>query len=365
MGLNVLALAPVFASTEWTTSAPDTAKAEYPWSRLSYAPKDPELLYAFVRSVATHYRGRVSHYEFINEPYWIPSGNLNKSAGYTVMSYIELLKGAYAAFKAADPACVVLGGLAIQAEMPVGDEFILQGGLNYVDVLNLHPYPGVSKPESFIPHMERIRKAMDTVGIVRPIWATETGYFCVEDEPWTPFTSTGETTASGSMHDERQTADYVIRHALVLLAHGVEKVFYHEGIEAEVNNGTAIQGNAFWAASGAPQKLYVAMSALTNLLGPAPRFAAKWTVPEPADKAVYGYAFQCGDRALLAAWAPDADGVSRTWRLSAPEGAELYDTVGNGIEAGQAVLGESVVYVVSRTLKAEDLARACTLVEGR
>src|SRR5690606_36959422 len=113
-------------------------------------------LFDFVGDAAARYRPDVQYWEFLNEPLWVPDFCLPRKGGYTVKDYIALLKGASAAIHRANPRAKVVGGLSIQSEMPFGDEFIKAGGLDYVDILNLHPYAGKRIPETFIPDLVRI-----------------------------------------------------------------------------------------------------------------------------------------------------------------------------------------------------------------
>ncbi|MBS0632669.1 MAG: carbohydrate binding domain-containing protein, partial [Verrucomicrobia bacterium] len=169
-GLNLLSLLPSNPSTNWASEAPDTVPGQL-WYRLAYAPKDPKLLNAFIAQAAARYKGTVSYWEFLNEPLWVPDFCLPQKGGYTVPTYLALLKGAANAIRSANPQAKIIGGLAIQSEMPMGDEFIKAGGLDYVDILNIHPYPGTRTPESFIPDLERINRVMQEHGTRKPIWA--------------------------------------------------------------------------------------------------------------------------------------------------------------------------------------------------
>lgn len=345
-------------SARWASTAPASV-SDSMWYRLAYAPADPELLYRFLGSAVERYRSACTHWEFLNEPLWVPDFCLPKKGGYTVPDYVKLLEGAYRAIKAADPESVVIGGIANEPDATLAEEFIAAGGLQYCDILNLHPYGRMMAPEAFIKNLERIQRAMDASGKAMPIWATETAYYGVDDKPWTPWEAPPDHFSAGLLlADEREAADYIVRHALILLAHGVEKIFYHEPIEGPVNNNAWDIENTFLTPDGVPKKSYAVLSALANRLGPAPRYAGRLDTAEK-DR-VYGFAFHCGGRAVLAAWAASAEGETKTAMLVVPEAARAYDILGNPLRAEQVVLSTSPVYLESDSLAPEALLAACT-----
>lgn len=123
---------------------------------------------------------------------------------------------------------------------------------------------------------------------------------------------------------------------------------------------------------GEPRKAYAAQAALANMLGPSPKFAGEMAKPAVVQgkrtDAVYAYAFQCGDRAVLVAWAPAPDSPPRAavnnseWALEFPAEAKAYNVVGTLLQEKRPALGESPVYITSTLLKARNLAQKCGLV---
>lgn len=349
-GLNLLPLLPPQPSARWASEAPLEGLPGVERSAYAPAPEYRDKLNAFISVTVSRYRNRVRYWEFLNEPLWVPWYCLPSGGGYTVDTYIELLKGASAAMKSAAPDCLVIGGLSIMANSPMGDEFIEKGGLEPVDIYNLHPYPEGDGPESFVPWMARIQAAMSARGGPKPIWATESSYWGTDDKPWTPWAppNPGHWAANRQQASEREASDYNIRQAVILLAHGVEKIFWHSGLEGEVNNGSRDLENPLLGPEAVPQKFLAAQAMLANCLGVAPRFAAplkKEVVIDGHDTGgVYGYAFDGPLGAVLIVWAP---------------GALNDGSVGAG---GVVPLGESPVYLVSTNLPGSDLAAAITLV---
>ncbi|HUS17376.1 MAG TPA: hypothetical protein VM536_20465 [Chloroflexia bacterium] len=110
---------------------------------------------AFVGAFAARYRGRVRYYSIWNEP------NLSAEWGARrpdPAAYTALLRQAYAAAKAADPACIVLmAGLAPTLEPPGSDQGLRDttylegvyaaGGSPYFDALAVHAYGFRSPPD--------------------------------------------------------------------------------------------------------------------------------------------------------------------------------------------------------------------------
>jgi hypothetical protein len=356
-GMNTLVVFPN-PSTNWASSAPESVEKSL-WYRLAYAPSEPELLNAFIGKAVDRYRKSCSHWEFLNEPLWVPNFCLPQNGGYKVADYIGLLAGAYGAIKAVNPEAKVIGGLAIEPQFPLGDEFIAGGGLKYCDIYNLHPYGGLTVPEEFIKDMERIHHAMDATGQRKPIWATETAYYGVDDKPWTPWVAPpGHFSAGLLLSSERTAADYIVRHAIIMLAYGTAKIFYHEPLDGAVNNGTLDIENTFLSPDAVPKKCYAAVSALANLLGPSPSYAGRFPADDE-DGGMYGYAFACDGHAVLAAWAPPQEGVQKVLAMAVPKECTAYDIMGNQTPSGNVTLSASPVYIVSSALPAEALIAGC------
>lgn len=367
-GMKQLCLLPPFPSSNWASSAPESLDRKgYPGIRLAmaYAPKDPRLLAAYIERCVRHFQGRVDVWDFLNEPiytnYSLPGPNKGApGAAYTVGDYVRLLKLAYAAMKRADPRCRVLGGIGSGPDH-LTREFAQAGGLDCCDILNLHTYPGAAAPESYIEPMAALGRLMDKHGKRKPIWFTEYSYYATDELPWRPFVHDSGWAAARLLDDERQCADYSVRFAVIMLGGGVEKVFYHSGSSGEVNQEPLECCLLKYA--GVPRKVYAAQAALAHFLGPSPHFAAR--LPQPVQDGrgvdgVYAYAFQCGDRALLAAWA-DTYAAGEGWSLTVPAGAELYDIVGRRVKAPALKLTSSPGYAVARGTSATRLAESCRL----
>ena len=142
----------------------------------------------FAGAVAAHFRGKIAAYELWNEPnaaaFFAPAPD---PAGF-----VDLLKAAYPAVKAADPAAIVVtGGLApiIDFSTVTMDavKFVramyAAGAQRFFDALGYHPYQYTMKfseggyhPNSPINQLAAIRQAMVANGDgAKKVWATEYG----------------------------------------------------------------------------------------------------------------------------------------------------------------------------------------------
>ena len=135
-GFKVMCVLPHPATPWCTTAAADLPRqgAGREFRRtLSHMPADVAKFGLYVRACVAHFRDRVKVWEILNEPGYLKPGQ-----------YAELLKVGYENAKAADPDCRVMGG---QGAGP-GNAYdwyrglFEQGGLRWMDIVNLHPYPG-------------------------------------------------------------------------------------------------------------------------------------------------------------------------------------------------------------------------------
>lgn len=166
-------------------------------------PRNPQDFANFMSALAAHFKGRVQAYEVWNEENFareVGPGNINPG------SYVELLKAAYPAIKAADPNAIVVSGaptptgvndpnVAIRDITYLQQMYQYQGGVvkNYFDALGAHNEPYWNPPDQtmatatnrayandpsfFFRQVEDYRNLMVQMGDGnKQIWETEIGY---------------------------------------------------------------------------------------------------------------------------------------------------------------------------------------------
>ncbi len=234
---------------EWASS--DTSYGNYR-GRGSFSPaKDLADWAEYCRRVAERYRGKVGHYEIWNEP----NNSGLQPRGYFFYAppekYLELLKAAYPAIKAADPAAQVLAPSGTGHFFPFLERIIELGGGDYFDILSIHTYCIPFPPEigyqfngekSYLHRVSRSREILARFGKLKPIWNTEIGYHGGLEAAWAGVPITQDQIASEALPgnwpnwskgwsfrplDPRRTACFMSRFILLSLAYGVEHCFIH------------------------------------------------------------------------------------------------------------------------------------------
>lgn len=200
----------VYNAPAWASSTTGSQQGNVPNNPADYA--------SFMRYLATRYKGRVGAYEIWNEPdlsyFWSPAPSAT--------AYTALLRAAYPAIKAADPAArVVFGGLSYNNA--TGYAFpaaaYAAGAKGYFDAMGVHTYGACNEtPEhiqtyadgsimegSFLRY-RNVRKTMLAQGDDKPIWITEFG--------WSTTTTVACNPAAGVYYagvSEATQADYLTR----------------------------------------------------------------------------------------------------------------------------------------------------------
>ena len=367
-GFKTIALLPPLPSTNWGSSAPGSVLPNL-WYRMAYMPTDTFKLMNFISNSIDHYKDKLKYWEFLNEPVWtsfcLPGSYYNlPGANYIPADYIGLLKKAYAAMKAADPSCIVVGGFSAEP-WRYTKEFILADGLKNIDILNIHNYGGFAPPESYIAEMDALLSQMDQYGERKPIWITEYSYYGVDSLPWTPWKAPeGHWGANLLLEDERQCADWTMRYNTIMFARGVDKIFYHQPAEGLINDALSNMEFAVLGEEGVPRKLYAAQAAMAKILGPEFIYAGPLENNMPPENSttnqVQGYSFQCNERAVLIAWVSEKE--KSIYQLKVPEEVEIFTITGTKISSSNDLrLSNSPVYIVSNSLSAKDLAKSCSL----
>ena len=345
-GAHVLPLLP-FPSSYWASRTPVTVTdAQDEGQGLASAaemPGDLDAMANYVRRTVEHYRDRLSVWEILNEPVYTQYA-LPRAKGYTVEDYVRFLTRASAAVHAADPKALVIGGLAGPPDL-LTKEFIAAGGLDLVDVLNLHAYPGATAPEALSDGMAELRAAMQAAGRDLPIWFTEGAYYGDDDPPRRPYDSWLKL-----LDSESECAVYQTKLNAILLAHGTQRIVYHSGTPGDVNDDD--DAGIFFEWNGAPRKMVASQSAMANIVGAGPiRGRGRLAAPE----GIYAYGLDSGDRTIVVAW--QSDEVEGDGPPIRAKGGRLFDLLGNPLDGRTARVTPTPAYVEFGAVASDDELR--------
>jgi hypothetical protein len=266
--------------------------------------------------VAGHYRGQVSAVEVWNEY----SGSFcdgpcrsDRPAYYTAM-----LKQAYTSLKAANPSLTVAGGAAVPIPLDYFDGLFRHGALDAMDAVVIHPYRKI--PEGVEEKIAGLRQMMQRYGAVKPIWATEFG-------------------DTADMHKDRNdVARYLVRMSTLLLAGGVERIYWYLLKDYQEFSGMGLlRSESDPAGRYVPAPAYAAYATLIKQLGGA-RFVRR----EASDPDLRIYLFSKGAGEILVAW---STGGAKTYDL--PGAFQQIDMMGNvRTSTRQARLDANPVYLI-------------------
>ena len=344
-GLSVLPLLPPFPSAEWNSEAPATMPTAGPGARIrqAWAPKDPQDLARYIGQAVDRYKDRIHVWEFLNEPlytdYALPMDTANRYPGknYAPGDYVKLLAIASEAMKSADPNCRVIGGLAGGPGQLTTNELIDAGMLEHLDILNVHMYPGLRRPETFVGEINGLLKRMEARGGRKPIWITEFSYYGTDVLPREPFTVSPNNWAEERLlASEKECAEFTARYFLLMLSRGVERIFIHSGASGSVNNENF--ECALFAQGGIPRKLLPVLAVMTDLLGSGPKPAGDKRLGESG----WAVAFETEKDAVVALWATEKMDA----KLPEIAGARWISAVGQELTEVPNALTTSPVYLV-------------------
>jgi hypothetical protein len=369
LGGSVEVLLP-FPSAAWSTTArPEVvskaARSDgYLRSRLplAYAPKNLDDFGRYAAEAVRHYRQAkprgVTHFQILNEPVYTNYA-LPRQFGYTVDDYVKLLGVAHDAIKQVDPRCQVVGGISAGLTSGYTREFVTKGGLNALDVFDLHIYDAARPAESYEEPFRELEALMKSHGGPRPVWVTEWGCYADDDPPTIPQSFGDATMNRCRWPSERAATEHIVKFAAVGFAHGLRKVFFHAGTAGRINGADA--GGVLFEYGGTPRTMYAGVAAFTRLLG----------VPDKClgivDRdGLHAYTFRTGGRTVAVAWSV---GEGRR-RLTVNLALRAHDMMGNRIVGPAVELSESPVYLVSDTAKPvvdalRALDRGGTSAQGR
>jgi hypothetical protein len=153
-----------------------------------------------VREVVEHYKDVVSHWEVWNEP------NLSWGAADDYTN--RILKPAYQAIKAADPAATVIGGTVVGGTEQLGywDAIGMAGGFDHLDVIGFHPYTGNNRSfeeNGLSTYVEALRGLFDRYQAGdKPLWNTESSFASCMACPGLQYSAADKLVRGRVLHDQ-------------------------------------------------------------------------------------------------------------------------------------------------------------------
>lgn len=239
----------------------------------------------FVRESVRRYHGYVKYWQLGNE------FDIFHRDG--PKSYVEAQRIGYAAAKAEDPRCVIVGGsiTELQVRREGWREALALGLARHCDVYDFHFYSDLKTTQDLLDYIHR---ACREYHAEKPIWVTET------------------TQAGMFDPDDRNQAEYVFKRYTHLLANGVSVIFWHALAWPYPFEADKTQATAMVDYSGFARPSLFAFAALTQDLAGA-RFVRRWDLGREA----HALEFSHRSRSLLALW---TEGSETAVRLRHPRG---------------------------------------------
>ncbi len=322
-GLAVLGM--LDGAPGWIATKP---RPEYYWSwfNIPDRPDGTERWSNYVRTVVSHYRGRIDQWEVWNEPW----GRWYLEAGGTPERFAELMKAAWREAKAANPSALVVGvdtyaGQDDRWTRPV----LAAAGTACYDVFSFHDYSDElyggpqPKPSAYVAHY---RDLQQVVGAARPQWNTEGGGLDL---------GSLALPEAGGMSAARQVA-WSVRYQVTYLAAGVSRFFAY-AVHADPLMGTRQFMLTEWDLT--PKPALAARAVLAWLVDGAGR-------PERAEPTAgvdaYRFAPVAG-RQVTVVWSYDGE----PHNLAVPANTTVLDVYGNPRRvSAQATVTAEPLYLV-------------------
>ncbi|WP_169732490.1 family 1 glycosylhydrolase [Derxia gummosa] len=314
--------------------------------------------------VVRHFGDRVDQYEVWNE--WnagMGSQRQPRPKGDPA-AYVELLKVAHAAIKAANPKATVVAGSVAGVDLPWVDGFLKAGGAQYMGAFSVHPYmlfsprPTPERALEVLDQMhERIAAAVPDRDI--PVYVTEIGW---------P-TNTGRFGVS-----EDVAADYLARFALLARTRPwIGGIWWYSLVDLGDNAEDKEHRFGLLHRDGSPKPAREQFAALAEFMKRGQGFRA-----ETLADSTYAVTGKLGGSDWLMAWKDPGPGAPKAAGSAAPaadagkasaQGAPATSSDAPGRARAQAAMGESDARPTgqSRAAKAApaaDLAAVPTLLGG-
>ncbi len=255
---------------------------------------------AFVRESVRRYKNYVHYWQLGNE------FDIFHRDG--PKSYVESQRVGYAAAKAEDANCVVIGGsiTCLQVRREGFREALDLGLARYCDIYDFHFYSDLATTQGDLDYIHATCKAHHAE---KPLWVTET----TQEGMFDP--------------DDRNQAEYVFKRFAHLLANGVSVVYWHALSWPYPFSADKVQATAVIDYEGFARPSLFAYAALTRELSGA-RFVRR----RDAGRGVYVLEFAKGPRTLVVLW---SESGRRSYRLRHTPG-QCFITFPSGKRIGRS-----------------------------
>jgi Glycosyl hydrolase catalytic core len=230
-------------------------------------------------------------------------------------AYVEAQRVGFAAAKAEDPQCLVIGGSLTELQVRrEGFREALELGLaKFCDVYDFHFYADLKTTQKLLDY---IHDTCRDCAAQKPIWVTETTQVGMFDP------------------DDRNQAEFVFQRYAHLLANGVSVVFWHALDWPYPYSADQTQATALIDYEGFARPSLFAYAALTRELADV-RFLRRWD----AGKDVHALEFTRGPRAVLVLWSDRRGGTAEIRHppgdvlITYPNGRRVCQSSATGVSA--------------------------------
>jgi hypothetical protein len=258
----------------------------------------PEEWDAYVQHTVQRYRSWVHAWEVWNEPDQ-PGLLAGRDAEERLRNYSRLLQRTYAAAKATDPGCLVVGGALGDPEL--APKLLQSGTLDAMDALSIHLPPASSAADltadpSLPKIVAAVKAAMRAKGGEKPVWITNGGLRNVASSYRAQMH--GAAAGSGRALLPREAAAVVVRRHTLAMAAGAEKFFC--GLASPWGAPDEDVANGFFEYDDSPAAAAVAYYVANGLLDGA-TFVAERTLG--ADARAFEFERAGDNGRVLVAWA--------------------------------------------------------------
>ena len=328
-------------TSEWASTAPadlnESTGAEAESQRVWWMPEDMQAYEGYVAALMERYGDRVQHWEILNEP-------VNRKGGPECNLRLE---ETYIEF---------IGAARRAAESSGKDVQLMGAGLHYLegmdntgsvlgalDILSEHRYPGLGSAHGFQSSIRGAARTFAQHGGSRPVWITEYGIYA-DDDP-DPTTLHSRFLVHAGEDSEMLAAIATVKHQVVALANGADKVFFHIGNwPITLNREHGCGFHPFFEWGGLPRKMLVAQNTLSYALPPGFEVVGALSDTPP----VMAYEFSTERGATFIFWAEGSVELPVALRRSMERKQVRVCDVEGGVLRTVETINEEPIYATAR-----------------